>query len=81
MLLARRDQRSRPTRENAIARQIALMAQSSGRSLSDFVSGVQRRDIKDALRHYTIEGPMGHLLDAEHDNLHSRPSNASKSRR
>ncbi|WP_375600338.1 conjugal transfer protein TrbE [Devosia sp. Naph2] len=58
-----------PDLRNAIAHQIGLMAQSPRRSLSDFVSGVQLRTIKDALRHYTVDGPMGHLLDAEQDNL------------
>nr|UVY99629.1 conjugal transfer protein TrbE [Agrobacterium fabrum] len=45
------------------------MAESRGRSLSDFVSGVQMREIKDALHHYTVDGPMGQLLDAESDGL------------
>ncbi|OOO33508.1 UNVERIFIED_ORG: conjugal transfer protein TrbE [Rhizobium sophorae] len=58
-----------PDHRNAISRQIALMAQSRGRSLSDFVSGVQMREIKDALHHYTVDGPMGQLLDAEEDGL------------
>ncbi len=58
-----------PDHRNAIARQIELMATTSRRSLSDFVSGVQMREIKDALRHYTVDGPMGHLLDAEKDGL------------
>lgn len=58
-----------PDHRNAIARQIELMATTSRRSLSDFVSGVQMREIKDALRHYTVDGPMGHLLDAEEDGL------------
>lgn len=58
-----------PDHRNAISRQVGLMADARGRSLSDFVSGVQMRDIKDALHHYTIDGPMGHLLDAETDGL------------
>ncbi|MCO5135372.1 MAG: conjugal transfer protein TrbE [Nitratireductor sp.] len=58
-----------PDHRNAIARQIELMAASTRRSISDFVSGVQVREIKDALRHYTVDGPMGHLLDAERDGL------------
>lgn len=58
-----------PEHRNAIARQIELMAGSAHRSLSDFVSGVQNSDIKDALRHYTVDGPMGNLLDAERDGL------------
>ena len=58
-----------PDHRNAISRQIGLMAQASGRSLSDFVSGVQMREIKTALQHYTVDGPMGRLLDAEADGL------------
>jgi type IV secretion system protein VirB4 len=45
------------------------MTSARGRSLSDFVSGVQLREIKDALHHYTVDGPMGQLLDAETDGL------------
>ena len=58
-----------PDHRNAISRQVALMAAAPGRSLSDFVSGVQNRDIKDALHPYTVDGPMGQLLDAETDGL------------
>jgi type IV secretion system protein VirB4 len=58
-----------PDHRNAISRQVALMADSSGRSLSDFVSGVQLREIKEALHHYTVDGPLGQLLDAERDGL------------
>ncbi len=58
-----------PDHRNAISRQIGLMASAVGRSLSDFVSGVQMREIKDALHHYTVDGPMGQLLDAERDGL------------
>lgn len=58
-----------PDHRNAISRQIGLLAQSRGRSLSDFVSGVQHREIKTALHHYTVDGPMGQLLDAEEDGL------------
>ena len=58
-----------PDHRNAISRQVALMAGARGRSLSDFVSGVQMREIKEALHHYTVDGPMGQLLDAEEDGL------------
>jgi type IV secretion/conjugal transfer VirB4 family ATPase len=58
-----------PEHRNAISRQIGLMAQARGRSLSDFISGVQLREIKDALQHYSVDGPMGQLLDAETDGL------------
>ncbi|NKL37912.1 VirB4 family type IV secretion/conjugal transfer ATPase [Rhizobium leguminosarum bv. viciae] len=58
-----------PDHRNAISRQIGLMDGAPGRSISDFVSGVQMREIKDALHHYTVDGPMGQLLDAETDGL------------
>lgn len=59
----------KPDHRNAISRQIGLMASAPGRSMSDFVSGVQFREIKDALHPYTLDGPMGQLLDAETDGL------------
>ncbi|WP_420340695.1 conjugal transfer protein TrbE [Roseibium sp.] len=58
-----------PEHRNAITTQIDLMSKSRRRSLTDFVSGVQSRDIKDALHYYTVDGPMGSLLDAETDGL------------
>lgn len=58
-----------PDHRNAVSRQIGLMATAPGRSLSDFVSGVQMREIKEALHHYTVDGPIGQLLDAEQDGL------------
>ncbi|MBB3458836.1 type IV secretion system protein VirB4 [Rhizobium sp. BK313] len=69
MLVALQGVAISPDHRNAISRQIALMAAAPGRSLSDFVSGVQLRHIKDALHYYTVDGPMGHLLDAEKDSL------------
>ncbi|NTF97819.1 conjugal transfer protein TrbE [Rhizobium rhizogenes] len=69
MLVALQGVTITPDYRNAISRQLALMSESRGRSLSDFVSGVQMREIKDALHHYTVDGPMGQLLDAEQDGL------------
>ncbi|WP_320188731.1 conjugal transfer protein TrbE (plasmid) [Agrobacterium rosae] len=69
MLVALQGVTITPDYRNSISRQLALMAESRGRSLSDFVSGVQMREIKDALHHYTVDGPMGQLLDAEQDGL------------
>lgn len=69
MLVALQGVTITPDYRNAISRQIGLMAESRGRSLSDFVSGVQMREIKDALHHYTVDGSMGQLLDAEEDGL------------
>jgi type IV secretion/conjugal transfer VirB4 family ATPase len=58
-----------PDHRNAVSRQVALLTGAPGRSLSDFVSGVQMREVKEALHHYTVDGPMGQLLDAESDGL------------
>jgi len=69
MLVALQGVTITPDHRNAISRQVGLMATAPGRSLSDFVSGVQMREIKDALHHYTVDGPMGQLLDAEADGL------------
>ena len=48
-----------PDHRNAVSRQIELMAAARGRSLSDFVSGVQMREIKDALHAYTVDRSDG----------------------
>ena len=69
MLVALQGVTITPDHRNAISRQIGLMVSAPGRSLSDFASGVQMREIKDALHHYTVDGPMGQLLDAEEDGL------------
>lgn len=69
MLMVLQGVEVKPDHRNAIARQVALMAGSAARSLSDFVSGVQLREIKQALQYYTIEGPVGHLMDAEANHL------------
>ena len=38
-------------------------------TISDFVNTVQDESIREALRQYTVDGTMGHLLDAEEDGL------------
>lgn len=38
-------------------------------TLSDFVTAVQNESIREALKEYTADGGMGHLLDAEEDGL------------
>ncbi len=59
-----------PRQKEEIHRAVMLMRQSQGgqgRSLSDFVATVQDLDIRAALTHYTIEGPLGRLLDSSAD--------------
>ena len=61
-----------PQQKEEIHRAIKLMREGlagQGRSLTDFVATVQDRDIRAALTNYTIEGPLGHLLDARADSI------------
>jgi type IV secretion system protein VirB4 len=58
-----------PEQRNDIATAINSMYQSGARTLSEFSTSVQDRSIREAIRQYTIDGSMGHLLDAEHDGL------------
>lgn len=54
---------------NEIALAIENMSQSGAKTLSDFVMTIQDEQIREALKQYTIDGVMGHLLDAESDQL------------
>jgi type IV secretion system protein TrbE len=58
-----------PLQRNEISQAIANMHQSGSHTLSDFLVTIQDETIREALRQYTIDGMMGHLLDAEHDGL------------
>ena len=61
-----------PRQREEIYRALRLMRESQdgqGRSLTDFVATVQDKDIRSALANYTIEGALGHLLDARADSI------------
>jgi len=45
-------------------------SESRQRTMTGLVALVQSRTLRDAFEAYTLEGPFGHLLDADHDNLH-----------
>lgn len=63
-----------PHQKEQIHRAIVAMRKSPlGRSLTDFVTTVQDEAVRAALRTYTLEGNMGHLLDAERDGLKDDP--------
>ena len=63
-----------PRQREAIHQALSLMrASSEGRSLTHFVTTVQDVEIRDALQHYTIAGPLGALLDSEQDGLTDSP--------
>ena len=54
---------------NEIAYAIVNMYESGSKTLSDFVMTIQDEEIRETLKQYTIDGVMGHLLDAESDQL------------
>ena len=58
-----------PDQRNEIARTIINMHESGAQTLTEFTLTIQDKGIRDALEQYTIEGLMGHLLDAERDGL------------
>jgi type IV secretion system protein VirB4 len=48
---------------------IMRLTHSPRRTLTEFVSELQDEELRQALLHYTLAGPMGSLLDAEEDSL------------
>lgn len=58
-----------PAQRNEIGNAIVNMHASGGKTLSEFVVTIQDETIREAMRAYTVDGAMGHLLDAEHDGL------------
>ncbi len=58
-----------PVQRNEISHAIANMHHSGSKTLSDFLVTIQDESIRECLRQYTIDGMMGHLLDAESDGL------------
>ena len=71
-----------PGQKAAIHRAVALMRQSrEGRTLTDFIATVQDADIRAALSHYAIDGPLGALLDSRSDGLSLSPLHRLRARR
>lgn len=58
-----------PEQRNEIAKAVLTMHTEKSTTLTDFCGAVQDEKIRQALGQYTIDGSMGHLLDAEHDGL------------
>jgi type IV secretion system protein VirB4 len=58
-----------PLHRRGLHRALELLASSPSRTLTDLVSTVQDEGLRDALTPYTLAGPLGRLLDAEHDGL------------
>lgn len=58
-----------PGQRNLIGGAIMSMKTSGARTMSEFTLTVQDETIREALKPYTVDGSMGHLLDAEEDGL------------
>lgn len=58
-----------PVHRQGVHVALERLGASESRTLTDFVNTVQDREIRDGLRHYTLQGAMGRLLDAEEDGL------------
>ncbi|MCZ7618386.1 MAG: transporter [Myxococcota bacterium] len=58
-----------PAHRQSVHVALERLGASESRTLTDFLNTVQDREIRDGLRHYTLQGAMGRLLDAEEDGL------------
>jgi type IV secretion system protein VirB4 len=58
-----------PAQRNEIGNAIMNMHKSKSKTLSEFSVTIQDEAIREALKQYTVDGLMGHLLDAENDGL------------
>ncbi|MFC5460734.1 VirB4 family type IV secretion/conjugal transfer ATPase [Massilia niabensis] len=58
-----------PAQRNEIGNAIMNMHESEARTLSELSLTIQDEAIREALKQYTVDGMMGHLLDAEEDGL------------
>lgn len=68
-LLALNGVMTTPAQRNEIGNAIISMHQSQSKTLSEFSVTIQDEAIREALKQYTVDGLMGHLLDAEVDGL------------
>jgi len=60
---------STPAQRNEIGNAIMSMHASGARTLSEFSLTIQDTAIREAIKQYTVDGTMGHLLDADEDGL------------
>lgn len=68
-ILRLNDVATTPAQRNEIGSAIMSMHENGSKTLTDFVSSIQDHTIRDTLKPYTIDGAMGHLLDATEDGL------------
>ncbi len=58
-----------PEQRNEIGQAVMNMHESGAKTLSDLFLTIQDSEIRAALKQYTVDGLMGHLLDAQQDGL------------
>jgi type IV secretion system protein VirB4 len=58
-----------PKHRNAVAEAVMQLRLSPTRTLTELSANVQDIEIRDALQHFTVMGPLGPLLDADSDSL------------
>lgn len=58
-----------PEQRNEIGNAIISMHESGAKTLSEFTTTIQDKEMRAALKQYTVDGMMGHLLDADEDGL------------
>jgi type IV secretory pathway VirB4 component len=58
-----------PAHRQMVYEAIVRLTRSPRRTLTEFVAELQDDELRQALTHYTLAGPMGSLLDAEEDGL------------
>ncbi|RZA08974.1 MAG: hypothetical protein EOO68_01400 [Moraxellaceae bacterium] len=61
-----------PKQKSEVTRAMKLLREEKvpgERSITDFLLTVQDEDVRSALKHYSIDGILGSLLDARHDGL------------
>ncbi len=58
-----------PKHRNAVSNAVVQLRLSPTRTLTELSANVQDMGIREALQHFTVMGPLGPLLDAEHDCL------------
>lgn len=68
-LLALNGVNTTPAQRNEVAKAMLSMHASGARTLSEFSVTIQDEAIRETLKQYTVDGAMGHLLDAESDGL------------
>ena len=68
-ILALNNVETTPGQRNEIGNAIMSMYTSGAQTLSELSVTIQDEAIREAIKQYTVDGTMGHLLDAEEDGL------------